>query len=138
MAVPTVSYGPRKLTGSLFVLVGSVLLLLAVFSGYKRLEFIQTAEVVEAKVVSLNSGGSHPQIEFKDGRGETVSYPQGGLIYGYEVGDAVRVLYRPENPAATALLDAPGSLWGGVFSGLVVGLIFSAVGIARLFRVKRT
>lgn len=68
--------------------------------------------------MALNAGGSHPQIRFVTADGTAVSYPQGGLIFGYRPGDRVQVLFHPADPAGTATLDAVGSLW---FTALLLG-----------------
>lgn len=122
MAVPMVSSAGSRVQGLVFLLVGIGLLIAAVFFGLERYDFIQEASRADARVVALNAGGSHPQVEFVSAAGETVSYPQGGLIFGYGVGDSVTVLYRPENPRATASVDAWGALWG-------VSLFFSVLGV---------
>jgi hypothetical protein len=50
------------------------------------------AAVADGIVTKLNAGGAHPEIEFTTPDGQTVSYPQGGMIGGYKPGDHVRVL----------------------------------------------
>lgn len=128
MAVPMVSSAGNRLQGLLFLLVGIGLLIAAGVYGLKSYDFVQQASRADARVVALNAGGSHPQVEFETASGETVSYPQGGLIFGYAVGDPVRVLYRPENPRATASVDAWGALWGGALFLFSLGLAFASAG----------
>ena len=60
--------------------------------------------------------------------------PQGGWIYGYQVGMPVKVYYRPEAPATSAVIDDFGALWGtSVFLGLL-GSVFMVSGLLTLFR----
>jgi hypothetical protein len=61
--------------------------------------------------------------------GERVSYPQGGMIYGTKVGDAVTVLYRPDAPARTATIDRFGAVWNWPLMAMIfgVGFIFFAL-----------
>ncbi|WP_323048561.1 DUF3592 domain-containing protein [Paraburkholderia sp.] len=70
--------------GCLFGLINSVA---------HSMRFLDSAVAVPGRVVALNAGGSHPQIEFTNKTGERISYPQGGWIAGYKVGDKVTVLY---------------------------------------------
>lgn len=128
MAVPMVSPAGSRITGLVFLLAGIGLLITAVFFGLKGYDFVQEASRADARIVALNAGGSHPQVEFETAAGETVSYPQGGLIFGYAVGDPVSVLYRPGNPSATASIDAWGALWVGEFFLFFLGLAFAIGG----------
>ncbi|WP_241151993.1 DUF3592 domain-containing protein, partial [Pseudomonas viridiflava] len=88
------------------------LLFIALWLGQDRLGFLADAQRAEGHVSALNSGGSHPQIEFTDATGRVISYPESGLIFGYEAGDSVTVRYRPENPSGTAIIEDRGALWG--------------------------
>lgn len=74
-------------------------------------EFLDQAVTAPGRVVALNAGGSHPQIEFTNSRGELVSYPQGGWIGGYKVGDTVTVLYLENSPNPQATIDRFGAIW---------------------------
>lgn len=132
MAVPMVSSAGNRVQGLLFLMVGIGLLIAAGVFGFERYDFVQQASRADARVVALNAGGSHPQIEFETASGETVSYPQGGLIFGYGVGDPVRVLYRAENPRATANVDTWGALWGVSLFLSILGLAFAIAGGCKL------
>lgn len=84
-----------------------------------RLGFVVHAQRARGNVSAVNAGGSHPQIDFKDATGRVISSPETGLMFGYAIGDRVNVLYRPEAPATTALIDDRGALWG---ASLLAGL----------------
>jgi hypothetical protein len=92
--------------------------------------FLDSAVAVPGRVVALNAGGSHPQIEFINKRGELNSYPQGGWIAGYKVGDKVTVLYLVESPTLVATIDRVGAIWSlTIFLGaMVIG--FPLIGLS--------
>ncbi|MFM0740604.1 DUF3592 domain-containing protein [Paraburkholderia xenovorans] len=73
--------------------------------------FLNTAVEASGRVVALNAGGSHPQIEFIARSGERVSYPQGGWVGGYRVGDQVQVLYWESSPRTSATINRTGAIW---------------------------
>lgn len=98
--------------------------------------FVASASHATGHVISLNAGGSHPQIGFETTAGEAISYPQGGWVMGYLPGDTVTVLYRTENPAQTANVKAFGALWGDSALYLVLGLGFLAAGMFLLIAKK--
>lgn len=95
MPDPSLSRTAQVMRGLLFGAVGLLILAVAAFEVTHRLEFLQIAQAVDGQVERLNAGGSHPQIAFTTATGQRVSYPQGGMIFGYEPGQPVRVLYDP-------------------------------------------
>lgn len=107
-------YSPRGdlLRALVFLPLGLCLLYLTLWLVDDRLGFLAQAQRAQGTVSALNAGGSHPQIDFTDATGKVTSYPESGLIFGYAVGDQVGVLYRPEAPAASAIIDDRGALWG--------------------------
>ncbi|TBU91529.1 DUF3592 domain-containing protein [Phytopseudomonas dryadis] len=113
----------NRLKASLFIFVGAVLLIIAAFQGVSRLQFIKIASTTEGRVSALNAGGSHPQIDFIDQRGEAISYAQGGFIFGYRTGIQVEVLYLRDNPANTAVVKDIGALWGAVLLFALLGTV---------------
>ncbi|HEY4185671.1 MAG TPA: DUF3592 domain-containing protein [Polyangia bacterium] len=115
--------------------LGVLLLVAAALLAARTRAFVGSASAVSGVVAGLNAGGSHPQIEFTTPAGARVSYPQGGLIFGYRPGQPVRVLFDPRNPAGTARIDAIGALWFDTIGLSFVGVIFLIVGVSGL--VKR-
>lgn len=113
---------------ALFIALGFLLIATALYLSHDTQTFIAEAQRAEGRVVALNAGGSHPQISFTDQHGQQHSYPQGGLIFGYAVGDKVQVLYRAEAPKARAQLDAFGALWANSLLFAVLGLAFICAG----------
>lgn len=134
MANDTPSNIGKILLGLLFALIGIVLLGIAVNLTLDRREFLARAQTAEGTVSHLNAGGSHPEIAFTTGTGEKISYPQGGIIFGYRQGQTVRVHYLPERPVGSAIVDDPGALWGP--AGLLgcLGLMFTLAGLAKVIR----
>jgi Protein of unknown function (DUF3592) len=113
----------------LFVGAGIVLIggSIAALAGVYR--FTQAAVVVPGVVTKLNAGGSHPQIKFTTQAGETIDYAQNGLIFGYQPGDRVQVMYEPSEPRS-AMVDTFGAKWGFPLMMLVMGGVF--LGVSRL------
>jgi hypothetical protein len=105
-------------------LVGLSLLVIAGYMAYWRYEFLPQAQRAPGVVTKLNAGGSHPEIEFTSADNQVISYPQGGVIFGYEVGQPVQVLYLAEDPKMTAVIEDRGALWGIPVSLSFMGLAF--------------
>jgi hypothetical protein len=135
----TTSSNPRShlVQGLLIAFLGLVLLAIAGYLASERYGFLSRAQTAPGVVKALNAGGSHPQIEFTTASGEAVSYPQGGMIYGYQIGQPVQVFYRPEKPPATAVINDLGALWGTSALLGVIGLIFALAGLLKFSRGKR-
>ena len=93
------------------LVIGTGFLVAAALSAWRTSQFVAASESVAGRVVALNAGGSHPEIRFVTRTGITVDYPQGGLIGGYAVGDAVQVRYLPAEPKTSASIDTFGALW---------------------------
>ncbi|OEC46365.1 hypothetical protein A7D27_03160 [Pseudomonas sp. 1D4] len=119
--------------GGLFALLGLALLAAMAINASSRVGFLQSALVADGAVVALNAGGSHPEIAFTDSTGTRVSYPQGGLIFGYQVGQPVKVHYQANDPTGSAVVDDFGALWGTSALLGVLGAVFTATGLMTLF-----
>lgn len=119
--------------GGLFALLGLALLAAMAINASSRMGFLQSALVADGVVVALNAGGSHPEIAFTDSTGARVSYPQGGLIFGYQVGQPVKVHYQANDPTGSAVVDDFGALWGTAALLGVLGAVFTATGLMSLF-----
>lgn len=124
---PTCGRGdlPRAL---IFIPLGLCLLYLTVCLVVDRINFLAQAQRAEGHVSALNAGGSHPQVDFTDAVGKAVSYPQGGFIFGYSVGDPVTVLYLGEAPSSTAIIEDQGALWGVSLLTGQFAIVFTAGG----------
>jgi hypothetical protein len=118
----------RKLRGFAFLSIGLGLLAGAAWRGSVVREFAGHANTAEAVVYATPHGGSHPAIRFNDVAGKVVEYPQGGLIFGYHVGDRVKVLYEAQAPRDTACIDTFGALW---FTPLILVLLGLGLTFAR-------
>ncbi|MFP3552104.1 DUF3592 domain-containing protein [Paraburkholderia sp. SIMBA_049] len=101
------------------VWVGSVIGLINSIESTRA--FLDAAVAAPGRVVALNAGGSHPEIEYINKKGERVSYPQGGWIGGYKMGDRVTVLYLEHSSNPLATIDRVGAIWSStVFLAFIV------------------
>lgn len=114
------------------VVVGMVMLGSAVASAIATRAFLQSSVVVPGRVVALNAGGSHPQIEFVMQSGEHISYAQGGMVFGVKLGESVHVRYSPQAVRETATLDRFGALWGRSLFLAIMGCGFIVAGTLKL------
>lgn len=133
-----ISKGPTVLVGGLFAIVGAALVAAAIARGLATMRFIRNAAAADGFVVCLLAGGSHPDVEFSTPSGQQVTYAQGGLIFGYQVGDRVRVLYDPADPAKTACLDRLGALWFTPILLSTLGIIFLANGLWKALAITHS
>jgi len=117
-----------RLAASAFMAIGVVLLLFALRSGLATRAFVLAAVRAEGTVTKLNAGGSHPQIAFTTADNVAISYPQGGLIFGYRPGDKVQVLYRAADPSSTATINTVGALWFPALLMSTLGMAFLVMG----------
>jgi hypothetical protein len=103
----------RKLVGTLFPIVGVLLLIGAIVAAVTTDRFIRSATRAEGEVIRLNAGGAHPEIRFVPQGEASVQFSGQGLIK-YAVGDRVTVLYRKDSqspPGYQTQIDTPGALW---------------------------
>ncbi|MFM0287483.1 DUF3592 domain-containing protein [Paraburkholderia megapolitana] len=114
------------------LVIGIGLLIAAAISVQSTREFLQTSIVVPGRVVRLNAGGYHPQIEFVTKAGEPVSYPQGGITTRMNVGDQPEVRYLPDNPIPTATITTFEAIWGNTIFFTVLGIGFLVSGLVTL------
>lgn len=118
--------------GLLFFVLGVMLTVVAISAGIRTSGFIHDADASPGVVVAVPFGGSHPQIAFTPMNGTRISYPQGGMIFGYKKGDRVRVLYYPKDPAAYPCVDDFGALWFSCMMPGFIGLTFLIVGFTQM------
>ena len=107
----------------LFGIIGTLVVIAAVAWGISTRLFVGRAETARGKVVKLNAGGSHPEIKFTAEDGKEIEYAQGGLIFGYRVGDEVTVYYDSQNPR-DCVVNSFGALWGFPLLAFVLGVCF--------------
>ena len=114
----------RTLKIIVFTVVGVALMVGAVWRASATRRFVARAASAAGEVTKLNAGGSHPEVRFTTAAGQVIEYPQGGMISGYRVGDRVEVLYEPESPRSSAVLNRPGALWGFTLTTFLMGAVF--------------
>ncbi|OWP51089.1 DUF3592 domain-containing protein [Pseudomonas nitroreducens] len=134
MSEPSVSRPAEVMRGLLFGVIGLVCLAIVAYEVVDRVQFLRNARVADGQVESLNAGGSHPQVAFTTDGGQRISYPQNGLIFGYQQGQSVRVLYLPERAQASAIVDDFGALWGMTALLGLLGAAFAGVGLHSLLK----
>lgn len=117
--------------------IGILLLLVSTYLTQARQEFLYMAERVPGIVVGLNAGGAHPQIEFAGPEGKTFSYPQGGMIYGYRIGQPVEVLYLREAPRMTAVINDRGAVWGMPALIALIGLVAGTASVFAFYNRRK-
>ncbi len=127
---------PTQLKGGVFAVVGLGLILGVCAWCVSNEHFIRTAARAPGIVTKLNAGGSHPEISFTAASGEVVDYPQGGMILGYHAGQHVTVLYNPRDPSGSPCLDTIPALWFDQGMLLLMGLVFSSIGLSLVFGPK--
>jgi hypothetical protein len=128
------------------------MLLVALGFAIYTTHFIHSSAVAQGRVLSLREIVSHsddadqhesityaPVFNFKaaDGASYTVSSDAGSSPAGFAVGEAVRVLYSPSNPAR-ARIDSFAQLWftSLIFGCLGVGAIAAGLLLLRLERKR--
>ena len=114
----------RRVKSLVFTVAGVGLMIGAVGWGVSTRCFVARAVSAPGVVVKLNHGGAHPQIRFTTAAGEVIEYAQGGMIWGYRVGDRVEVLYEPEQPNRDPVIHTAGALWGFVAMDFLMGAGF--------------
>lgn len=114
------------------LVIGAGFFIAAMVAGQSTLTFLSTSIQVPGRVVRLNAGGSHPEIEFTTRAGDHVSYPQGGMIFGMKVGDDVQVRYLPDAPVHSATVVRFGAIWDTVLYLAFMGGVFAVGGLLNL------
>ena len=122
--------------GLLFSIVGVVLVVAAGLSAYATAGFIRRSQVMPGVVVDTRYGQSHPDIRFTTRNGQTLTYSQGGAVFGMSQGKAVRVRYDPADPGRAASLDTPVAIWSVAGMLAVLGLGLTALGASALVRAR--
>ncbi|MEN0106375.1 MAG: DUF3592 domain-containing protein, partial [Pseudomonas sp.] len=123
----------------IFALGGLIMLALAGYMAYLKLQFIQSAVQSRGEVIALEqrqaSIGSKkdqvvfsPVVRFRDEAGTEVTFTDGLGQYpaGYAVGERVSVLY-PRGNAQQAEINSFGSLWGLPIGFASMGSLFTLI-----------
>ena len=105
------------------VLTASLLLVPAATTAIGTWRWLQRSAVAQGEVTRLNAGGSHPEVEFTTAAGQKVSYPQGGLVMGWQVGDTVPVRYDPTAPTRDPCINRVAAIWTIPFALLLGGMV---------------
>lgn len=116
-----------KIAGSLLLALSVLMFALCGFFYTRTSKFIQTSHKAQGKVVELQESRSdngtvfHPVYTFVDRSGaeQKIYSSMGSYPPAYQVGDAVNVLYDPQNPRS-AEIEGFWSLW---LVPLILGII---------------
>lgn len=128
---------PVRWIGPIFTAVGIAAVVLGVYLGKQRAEFLESAHRSQGEVVSLNSKSSddgyvyYPVVRYApSGSSNTISFEHetGSNPPSYSVGERVEVLYHPEDPSH-AIIDSGFMNWFGPGIIMILGVLFSAAGI---------
>ena len=117
----------NKILGIIFLLAGVLLFIGSTVVAYNTFNFLKTAQIAKGIVTKLNAGGSHLEVSFTTIEGEEISYPQNGLIFGFNVGDSVDVLYNDSSPREMVINNF-SAIWGFNIIFIIMSLIFIIVG----------
>ncbi len=137
MAFAVSASGPPLLRAVVFIPLAVGLLVAAAFAAGGAQAFVRQSEAADGVVTRLLAGPSHPEIRFVTAAGQTAVYPQGGLVGGYKVGEAVRVRYRPADPRGSACVDRWPAIWGGTLLLLALGAGAAFAGVASALEAAR-
>jgi hypothetical protein len=125
--------------GLLFLVVGGALSALAAKRFADRRAFLRRSEVATGEVIALvesRESEDHtvrPRVRFQTAHGSRVTFESEAASNpaSYDVGAAVRVRYRRDQPQE-AEIESFGSLWGSVAVVAVLGAVFLLVGLGVL------
>ena len=131
------SSSPPLLRAVVFLVAGVVLLAAAAMTARGAVQFLQASQTAPGVVTRLLAGGGHPEIGFTTRDGRPVTFPQGGLIGGYRMGQSVRVRYLSANPTGSACVDRWPAIWGWTILLGGLGCVFGWGGLASAFEAIR-
>jgi hypothetical protein len=120
----------QRVFSIVFSVVGSFILAASSIWMFRVFTFTKSAHVADGVVIETPYGGSHPRIKFMDYSGNEIVFTQGGLVFGYRVGDRVKVAYKENSPKISSI-DGIFPLWGFPFLATVLGIFFLTFGIFR-------
>jgi hypothetical protein len=119
-----------------FLLIGIGLLGGAFYLYRNTSNFLDTARKAPGTVVALRSGA--PEVKFRTEQGREIQFTSSvsSKPPSYSVGDTVEVLYQPDQPD-NAEVNSFMTLWLGVMIAGAMGTVFSLVGLALVFALRR-
>jgi cytochrome c oxidase assembly protein Cox11 len=133
----------QRRSGGIFCVVGLAIIGFAYVPAQRLLALRAGAHAtgVVTQLVSNTANNSEPNIfsdvQFTGANGAVVRFLDrtGSNPAPYKVGDHVAVIYKPENPSSTAMIDRRARNWVPVGMLLLFGGTFAAVG---LFSLRQT
>ncbi len=134
---PGTSASPGTVGSLVGMAFGLVLLVVAVNMAGRSWRFASHSLIAPGVVTRLEAGPSHPEVRFTTRAGEIVTYSQGGLVFGYRAGQAVRVRYDPGAPRTRANVDTWLATWGVAAGLALLGLVMLAGAGSSLWQARR-
>ena len=131
-----------KIIGTIFVVVGALLLVGGFLSYRHTRRFVANSSVAQGEVIDLvlraasdsdspssDSGTYHPVLRFETERREAIEFvgSTGSNPPSHRKGDTVAVRYNPDDPY-TARVDSFASLWLLALIPGSLGLVFATAG----------
>lgn len=115
---------------ALFIAIGSVSIVLGIYTGLRTYRFLQRAERVPGTVVALawNGSGSAPVVEYVDraGKRHTLRSTISSSPPSFSKGEQVTIAYEPQSPGEARIVT-PVQLWFSTVFALVFGAMFVGV-----------
>lgn len=90
--------------------IGIALSVITAYCIISKIEFLMASELTTGKVVKLEFGGHHPEIEFsaKNGKNYKVS---ASSRWSVAVGQTVEIRYTTQDPKMSATLNTVLDIW---------------------------
>lgn len=113
----------------LFPAVGLVFLANAVYGAAKLSKLLNEGSRAEGEIIGMHKQPSgkgmiiYPVVVFSDSLGRKVEF-RGYIGLSSAVGQKVNVIYRPDRPAESAMIDYGLFNWLGVVLGCALGACF--------------
>ncbi|HEX2914482.1 MAG TPA: DUF3592 domain-containing protein [Chloroflexia bacterium] len=119
--------------GLIFGAIGALALLIVLIFTIGNLTFISQAATANGTVINLKQGGRayFPVIRFSTSAGQAIQFTgnNGSSPPEFQIGQNVKVFYKPDNPASSAKADSFLSFWFEAMLAGIFALIFGGIGL---------
>ncbi|CAN0628136.1 conserved protein of unknown function [Burkholderia multivorans] len=90
--------------------IGIVLSIITAYCIISKIEFLMSSELATGKVVKLEFGSHHPEIEFSATNGQRYKVSAGSRR-SVAAGQTVEIRYAPHDPKMSATLNTVLDIW---------------------------
>jgi hypothetical protein len=118
---------PDRIKGAVFLPVGLLLLVAAVFLAISTHDYLQRTARAPGLVIAEPYGPHHVDIRFRTHEGRELTYSQNGEVT-LHTGQRVTVIYDPRDPAMDPCVDELPAIWGTTAFLVLMGSVFSLIG----------